>query len=195
MRVHPSIYNEKSLVVHKFLEGVPLVDVWQIDLENGGEGRSLQDLFALVKGHDDIRALSPVVRFLFRLREAMGRVFRWDDGPQYRQVSPASFVHKLGEELAGLSMAESGAMAGPFRVIYQLENEALGEIINATIHAFVHVSFESTPQGYRAYLAVYAIHTKWWSKYYMALIGPFRAWFVYPNLVHTTQRLWKETYG
>ena len=195
MRIHSSIFSEKSLVVHKFLEGVPLLDVWQIDLENGGTGRSLQDLFALVKSREDVRRLHPIVRFLFWLREGMGKVFRWDESHQSNRVSPASFVHKLDSELSTQTLAESGTLAGPFRVIYQLENEALGEIINATIHAFVHVSFESTPQGYRAFLAVYAIHTKWWSKYYMALIGPFRAWFVYPNLVRTTQRLWKETYG
>ncbi|MCI0712783.1 MAG: DUF2867 domain-containing protein [Chloroflexi bacterium] len=195
MRIHSSIFSEKSLVVHQFLEGVPLLDVWQIDLNNGGEGRSLHDLFDLVKGRDDVRALSPAVRFLFWLREAMGKVFRWDDSPENQQISPTSYIHKVDDDLSAQSLADPGTLAGPFRVMYQLENEALGEIINATIHAFAHLSFESTPHGYRAFLAVYAIYTKWWSKYYMALIAPFRAWFVYPNLVRTTQRLWQEAYG
>lgn len=195
MRVSSTIFNRKSLVVHKFLEGVPLLDVWQIDLENGGEGRALQDLIALIESSDDIRRLNPPVRFLFWLREIMGRVFRWESDKETQKSLVSSYVDRVDAELVRQSITEPGIMAGPARVMYQLENEALAEIINATIHGFVHLSFETAPQGYRAFLAVYAINTKWWSKYYMAMIKPFRATLVYPNVVHTTQRLWKEKYG
>jgi hypothetical protein len=113
MRVHPSIYRDKSLVVHKLLSGVRLLDVWQIDLANGGEGRTLADLLALVETRDDIRRLNPAVRFLFWLRDWMGRLFRWDDDPTNRLVPPESYVQLVDEVLASKSITPPGTLAGP----------------------------------------------------------------------------------
>jgi hypothetical protein len=99
------------------------------------------------------------------------------------------------DNLAAHSQETVGTPYGPVRVIYHLRDEVLLEVINATIHAFISLSLEQTAGGYQSLLAVYAIHTHWWSRYYLLLIEPFRRWIIYPALIRTIQRRWVEVYG
>jgi hypothetical protein len=79
--------------------------------------------------------------------------------------------------------------------VYELEREALLEVRNATVHAFLALALEPIPEGYRLYWAVYVEPTSWLTPIYMALIEPFRRFIVYPALCRGAQRTWSRRYG
>jgi hypothetical protein len=68
---------------------------------------------------------------------------------------------------------------------YVLEQEALYELSNDTIHALIHLAV--TGNG-SATLAVYVKSRGLFSRAYMAAIGPFRHLVVYPSLVRLVER-------
>jgi hypothetical protein len=78
MRADPAEFRTVDLRCHAFLSDVPLHDVWAIPLDDGGPGRTISDVRAILFG--DRRPLTNVaVRGLFALRWTVGRVFGWDD--------------------------------------------------------------------------------------------------------------------
>lgn len=192
MRYPNDDFQQLDLRVHAVLTTPRLVDVWDIPLANGGQDRSLADVLALFDGapHD----VNPLVRGLFRLRRAVGKLLRWD-APSPVLPPPDSYVHRLPDDVVAASLDAVGRIQGPVRILYRLENELLAEVINATVHAFISFSLFVRDDGYVAYLAVYTIHTKWWTRYYMLAIEPFRRWMVYPSLVKTLQKRWRAAYA
>lgn len=192
MRLAPELFLQKRLRGHQLLVDIPLLDVWQIDLKNGGNGRTIGDIRAVVEGAS-FRDLPLVVRGLFSLREKMGAVLGWDYHPT--SIPSNSYFYRLEADDMANSIEPCGTRYPPLTLLYQFEGEVLLETINTTTHAFILFSLEAQTGGYRGYLAVYAKDQTWWSRYYMALIEPFRLWFVYPALVRTLKRLWQHHYG
>jgi hypothetical protein len=186
-------FQHIPLRAHAILHAARLMDVWAVPLRGGGPGRTVQDVIMMIENSSPTE-LNPGVRGLFWLREMLGRVFGWEaprDAPP-TPPAPQSYVHRLPPELAAASHLAPGTQRGPLRVLYQLDDELLAEVLNATAHAFV--SFTLRPQDnspdYLALVAVYVIETKWWTRYYLALIEPFRHYAVYPSLMRTFQRRW-----
>ena len=195
MRIRPEEFRKKPLRVHTLLTDVPLHDVWAFRLSGGGEGRALRDFQALLSS-EGMQQTNPVVNGLFKLRFALGRWFGWDDE---RHRSPASsIVHRLTDDDRARSIEEPGSasgITGPSNMrwppaVYSFENEALFEIVNFTVHAFLHMSIESAADGYRVYWATYVEKASWFTPVYMALIDPFRRIFVYPAIVKRMERAW-----
>ncbi len=186
------VFLQKDWQVHHVLTDVPLLDVWHIPLDDAPPGLTMADLRALLLASDPAD-LHPAARFLFALREKIGVWLGWDAPDEAdSQPPPESYLQRLPDELARASQTPPGERLGPVRVLYQLPDEWLAETINATTHAFIHASLEP---GYTLYLAVYAQPTVWWSRYYMALIEPFRQWIVYPALVRFVQQGWRAHYS
>ena len=77
MRISPVEFLALPLEVHALLHDVPLRDVTAIDLPQGGPGRTIADVRALVP-QGPSSAGNPVVRFLFWLRWLLGRLLGWD---------------------------------------------------------------------------------------------------------------------
>ena len=75
-RVDPDEYRALVLDVHAFLGDTPLHDVWSVDLP-GHHERTLEDLSPLFS-FERVTQLNAAVRFLFRLRGLLGRLFGWD---------------------------------------------------------------------------------------------------------------------
>ncbi len=88
-----------------------------------------------------------------------------------------------------------GLREGPFRVLYVLGEEALSELRNATVHAFVALALTPSPRGYTLYLAIYVKPVSRLTTLYMALIDPFRRLVVYPALGRHAQQRWSRTYA
>ncbi len=84
---------------------------------------------------------------------------------------------------------------GPFRVLYVFGNEAVYELRNATVHAFLALVLTPSPGGYTLYLAIYVKPVSRFTALYMALIDPFRRLIVYPDLGRHAQRRWSRTYA
>jgi hypothetical protein len=191
MRVKPADFQRLNLRCHALLSDVPLHDVWAIPLNGGGPGRSIQDARAIVFG--DRRPLNFAVRGLFALRWALGRAFGWDD--ERHDPPSGSYVDRLAEADRSQSQVSPGTREGRFRVLYVLGDEALSELRNATVHAFLALALTPRPGGYTLYLAIYVKPVSRLTPLYMTLIDPFRRFFVYPALGRRAQQRWSRTYA
>ncbi len=192
MRVKPADFQKLNLRCHALLSDVPLHDVWAIPLNGGGPGRSIRDARAILFG-DRRPPTTVAVRGLFALRSALGRAFGWDD--ERHDPPGMSYVHRLAEADRLQSQVSPGTREDPFRVLYVLGDEALSELRNATVHAFLALALTPSPGGYTLYLAIYVKPVSRFSTLYMALIDPFRRLVVYPALGRHAQQRWSRTYA
>ena len=191
MRVKPAEFQKLDLRCHALLSDVPLHDVWAIPLHGGGPGLSMRDARAILFGDRGPRS-NVAVRGLFALRWALGRAFGWDD--ERHDPPDMSYVHRLAEVDRSRSQVRPGTREGPFRVLYVLGDEALSELRNATVHAFLALALAPSPGGYTLYLAVYVKPVSRFTTLYMALIDPFRRLVVYPALGRQAQQRWSLRY-
>jgi len=192
MRVKPADFQRLNLRCHALLSDVPLHDVWAIPLDGGGPGRSIQDARAILFG-DRRGPTNFAVRGLFALRSALGRAFGWDD--ERHDPPSGSYVNRLAEADRSQSQVAPGTREGPFRVLYVLGDQALSELRNATVHAFLALALTPSPGGYTLYLAIYVKPVSRFTTFYMALIDPFRRLVVYPALGRHAQQRWSRTYA
>jgi len=132
------------------------------------------------------------VRALFALRSLLGRVFRWD-GP-VSEPQGWSFQTRLTEADRQQSIVEPGTLDGPFSVLYVHQREAVNEIRNSTVHAFLVWALEPAPNGYQLFWAIHVLPVSAWTKPYLALIDPFRRWLVYPALLRRIHEGWCRRY-
>ena len=72
-------FHRLRLRVHTFLAGVPLHDVWAVDLSHPRTGITL-DTFLRAETNCP-HSPSPVVRMLLNMRFFVGRIFGWDREP------------------------------------------------------------------------------------------------------------------
>jgi hypothetical protein len=175
------------LRVHTFLAGVPLHDAWAVDLPRSRERVTLAEFNPL---ENQVGRLPAPVRALFRLRFFLGRIFRLEAEPTGARRT--SFAGRLTPEDRARSSVEAGTPKGLFRVVYRFENESLLEVHNRTAHAAALSALAGTADGYRFYFAVYVTKASWITPLYMALIDPFRRWFVYPALLRNIHARWLE---
>ena len=178
------------LRVHEFLAGVPLHDVWAVDLPRMRPAITL-DEFLRTAGALPFR-LSPVVRVLVSIRLFVGRLFGWDREPS--AAMRESFAIRLTITDRAKSLAPVGTREGPFRLVYRFENEQLLELSNRTAHAAALSALVETPDAYRFYFAVYVRSVDRFTPVYMALIDPFRKFIVYPALLRSVRTTWNETF-
>ncbi len=178
--------------MHAFRHDVPLHDVWSVDLPGGGPGRSVQDLRAIF-AEERLSSVNPAVSALFRLRLALGRVFHWD--AEARGGALPSYLERLTAEDHARSQVAPGSSDGLFRVLYVLENEALGEVSNATVHAFSCLVLEPRDAAYTLYWAIYVRPVSRLTPVYMALIDPFRRWIIYPAILRHARQAWIHAHG
>jgi len=133
------------------------------------------------------------VRALFGLRSLLGRVFRWD-GP-VSEPDGWSFRARLTEADRQQSIVEPGTLDGPFSVLYVHPREAVSEIRNATVHAFLVWALEPAPNGYQLFWAIHVLPVSALTRPYLTLIDPFRRWLVYPALLRRIHEGWCRSYA
>jgi len=80
-------------------------------------------------------------------------------------------------------------------VFYVFGDEALSELRNATVHAFLAFALRRRPEGYVLYLAVYVKPVTRLTPLYMALIDPFRRFIMYPAIGRRIQDAWSRAYA
>jgi hypothetical protein len=188
MRVPAEEFLALDLRAHELMRDVPLHDVSVVDLPGGGTGRTVGDVRALM----DRMKPGPIVGGLMGLRHAIGAALQWDTA---EASAKDSFVTKVDERDRVRSEVPPGTQAGMFRVLYQFPREALGEIRNATVQAFLCTVLLPTPTGYRFYWAVYVRPTSWLTPAYLAAIEPFRRFLVYPAMLRRLRAAWIARYA
>jgi uncharacterized protein DUF2867 len=188
-RISAQEFERLPLRVHDFLAGVPLHDVWAVDLPQVRAGITLNEF--LNSAREPLRC-SLAVRALVNVRFALGRVFGWDRKPGARDVD--TFASRLTTSDRAKTLTAPGEPEGIFRVVYRFENEQLLEIINRTAHAGALSALVERDGSYRFYFGVYVHPISRFTRVYMALIDPFRSLVVYPSILRTIQARWNETF-
>jgi len=184
-------FERLPLRVHEFLAGVPLHDVWAVDLPRVRSGITLEEFFR-ASGARPFRP-SPVVRALLGFRFFLGRVLGWDSEPD--ATVRETFATRLTSADISKSLAPAGTPEGPFRIVYRFEDEQLLELSNRTAHAAALSALVETAGAYRFYFGVYVRSVGRWTPVYMALIDPFRKLLVYPSLLRSVRTTWNQTFG
>ena len=179
------------LRVHAFLAGVPLHDVWAVDLPRTRPGITL-DEFLQTRGAR-LYTLSLAVRMLLSIRFFIGRVFGWDREPG--TTARETFATRLTTADRSKSLAPAGTREGLFRVVYRFQNEQLLEVINRTAHAAALSTLVEMANSYRFYFGVYVRKVGRFTPVYMTLIDPFRKLIVYPSLLRSIRASWNQTFG
>ena len=194
-------FERLPLRVHSLMAGVPLHDVWAVDLLRWRGEVTLDDFLRAasdctfnVCGCSNSSALftpSPPVRVLLNIRFFVGRIFGWDSEPP----TIVTFTSRLTAADRSRSLIAPGTRDGYFRVVYRFENEQLVELINRTAHAAALSALVETPTGYRFYFAVYVRSVSRFTPFYMTMIAPFRRLIVYPSLLRSVRARWNKAFG
>src|SRR5438067_12637723 len=85
-RISTQEFERLPLRVHDFLAGVPLHDVWSVDLPRTRSGITLDEF--LRKANTRMCTCSPAVRVLMSIRLFVGRLLAWDREPTATAVEP-----------------------------------------------------------------------------------------------------------
>jgi Protein of unknown function (DUF2867) len=184
-------FERLPLRVHTFLAGVPLHDVWFVDLPRWRAGMTLDDFLRTAK--NCLFTPSSLVRTLLDIRFFIGRFFDWDREPA--ATTAKSFTTRLTDTDRLSSLVAAGTRDGFFRVVYRFKNEQLVELINRTVHAAALSTLVETATGYRFYLGVYVRSVSRFTPFYMTLIDPFRKMIVYPSLLRSVRARWDQAFG
>jgi len=201
-------FERLPLRVHDFLFGVPLHDVWAIDLPRTRAGITLDEFLRTASARSQVSCdccendrsrkgslltRSPVVRTLLNVRFFAGRLFGWDREPA--STAWETFTTRLTTADRSRSLAPAGTCEGLFRIVYRFENEQLLELINRTAHAAALSALIETANGYRFYFGVYVQNVGRFTPVYMALVDPFRKLMVYPSLLRSVRASWNQAFG
>jgi hypothetical protein len=184
-------FERLPLRVHDFLVGVPLHDVWAVDLPRTRSGITLDEFLRTENACPF--TLPPLVRALLNIRLFVGRLLRWDGEPAATVWE--TFTTRMTTADRSRSLAPAGTREGLFRVVYRFENEQLLELINRTAHAAALSALVETASTYRFYFGVYVRNVGRFTPVYMALIDPFRKLVVYPALLRHVRARWTKTFG
>ena len=99
-------------------------------------------------------------------------------------------IDRVPPEVLAESLVEPGSKDGPFRVVYVTKGEALSEIRNATVQAYLVWALKPAPHGCRLFFAIHVKPVGRWTRPYLALIAPFRRFVVYPQLLRRLHAAW-----
>jgi hypothetical protein len=184
-------FEQLPLRVHELLAGVPLHDVWAVDLPRMRPGITLDEFLRTAKAHRS--TLSPAAKALLNVRLFGGGLLGWDREPA--ATAWETFATRLTAADRSNSLVPPGTRAGNFRVVYRFENEELRELINRTAHAAALSALVETANSYRFYFGVYVRNVGRITPLYMALIDPFRKLIVYPSLLRGIRANWNQAFG
>ena len=184
-------FERLPLRVHTLLAGVPLHDVWAVDLPHARPGITLAEFLQAASNRPFTP--SPLVRRLLDIRLRVGRLVGWDREPA--ATAWETFATRLTAADRAQSLATAGTREGVLRVVYRFENEQLLELINRTAHAGALSALVETAHAYRFYFGVYVRRVGRFTPVYMALIDPVRKLVVYPALLRSVRARWQQTFG
>ena len=184
-------FERLPLRVHSFLAGVPLHDVWAVDLPRIRPGITLNEFLRTASARPC--RLSLAARTLLSIRLFIGRLLGWDREPT--ATAWETFAKRLTTVDHSKSLAVAGMQEGLFRVVYRFENEQLLEVINRTAHAAALSALVEMANTYRFYFGVYVCNVSRFTPIYMTLIDPFRKVVVYPSLLRSVRASWNEAFG
>jgi hypothetical protein len=196
-RIANAEHEARPWRIHEIVPDFTLEDVWALPAEGGAE--DFDELIALAASLDPTKADSRATRFLWDLRDRLGRWFglgritgaaKRDTALTIPGSAETSLRSRLPEDLRGTG-AEVDFGLLPFTPLYRTDTEAAAEISNQTVHGVAHFAWVEQGDGrFRGQMAVYVKPRGPFGSGYMALIKPFRYLVVYPALMRQFGRAW-----
>ncbi|MDH3223374.1 MAG: DUF2867 domain-containing protein [Gemmatimonadota bacterium] len=183
-------YRARRLLAHDLLAGVPLHDAWRVFLPGGARPCSMPEVRSVARALVHDGSLGLVVPALFGIRRRLGAWLGWD-GPVDGQRPSVSMVSRVPERTLADSLVPPGSRDGPFSVVYVAADEAMSEIRNATVEAYLVSTLRPVTGGCELLFAVHVLPVGIWTRPYLALIAPFRRLFVYPALLKGMHQAWQ----
>jgi len=168
-----------------------LEDAWALPIE--GRQDEFPELVELFVGLDPSAGSGPS-RWLFALREHLGRWLGWDDSPRLPipGCSETSLRERLPSDLPPLETTD----AAMFSPVFATSTEWVAELSNSTVHAVVQLGWVAQGEGrWRGRLGVYTKPRGWFGRLYMLAIAPFRHLIVYPAMLRQFGRAWQRRPG
>ncbi|WP_405789480.1 DUF2867 domain-containing protein [Streptomyces sp. NBC_00029] len=190
MRLPKTAHTSLPWRIHEIAGDFQVEDVWALPTPGGPDDLArLVHQFAAGTG-DPVP--SPVARVLFAVRWKLGKLLGWDkeDGglgarvPTLRDRLPADL--REGERGPDLRSA-------PFTSVYQTHDEWVAETANRTMHGALHIGWVPDGNGgYHGQMTVLVKPNGRLGAFYMLGIKPFRYLGVYPALLRSIGREWRE---
>jgi len=190
MRINPDEHKKHHWEVHELLADFKIEDVWRLPviLEREHSLVLVKELFS--KTNKKLGVKGPAA-WLFRIRYFLGRLFNWDKKIKQIGLIPGSIRERYAQvkDLDFEQLPNPGD--GNFIPVYNLTQESLVEIENATVHAAIH--FGRVPivnNRFTIQMTIYVKPKGIFGLLYMSLIKPFRLFIVYPALMKTIKEVW-----
>jgi hypothetical protein len=186
-------FERLPLRAHQFLAGVPLHDVWAVDLPSPHAGITLDEFLRVA--NERLHTPTPIVRGLLDLRLLTGRLFGWGRPRPSTQAAP-TFADRLTDADRGAIARASGRL--------RRAKWAVSRRLSVRERKTRRTDQPDGPRGgvervvetansYRFYFAVYVRSVGRLTPFYMAAIDPFRKLIVYPSLLRSVRANWDRT--
>lgn len=201
MRLPNAEHECRPWRIHDLVPDFTLEDVWALPMRGGPE--DFQDLLDLSGSFDPSDIESRPTRFLWSLRDRLGRWFGLGeisapvdgDAPGELEIpgsTEISLRDRVPPDLRGTATDfDFGSL--PFVPLYRTDREAAAELSNKTVHGVAHLGWVDLGDGvYEGRMAVYVKPRGAFGRAYMAAIKPFRYWIVYPAMMKQMERVWDE---
>lgn len=180
-------------VVHRLLPDFQIEDAWRIPviLEKDHSLEFFHGQFLEATKGLTQKGLPGI---LFSIRFFIGSIFGWDKESEEKELLRPGSLRKRYAEQAQLDSEQLIPPGkGDFSAVYLLENEALGEIENKTVHAGMHFGRVGELSGkYGIQMTIYVKPKGLLGRIYMKLIKPFRLWIVYPAIMRAVKHQWEH---
>ncbi len=174
--------------VHELAADFEVEDVWRFPVTLSTEHTLATFRELMNAGFSEMSSFNPA-RVLLAVRLGIGRLLGWDQAG----AGQGRLLWSRYAEAEGLVDADRPVPGAEFAEVYALPTEYLSEIENRTVQAALHLGRVPTGEGTSTvHLAVYVKPKGWLGRAYMALIGPFRRWIVYPAILRAAQRRWED---
>ncbi|GGP93887.1 DUF2867 domain-containing protein [Streptomyces roseolilacinus] len=189
MKLAPEAHTSRPWRIHGIAHDFTLEDVWELPASGGPDDfpRLLEAIWS--GGFPEDSSLP--VRFLWAVREKLGALFGWDGEEDGVGARVPSLAERLPDDLRG---RPTGPPTGkPFSALYLTDDEWAAEMANRTVHSVMHLSWVPDGSGgHRGRMAVLVKTNGRLGTAYMAAVAPFRHLIVYPQLMRSWERSWKE---
>lgn len=183
-------YRSRDLLAHELLSGIPIHDVWRVFLPSKGRPCSMTEVRSLMQTLSRDEGRGVVVPALFAIRRVLGSKLGWDEVASDDWASAVSA--RVSPKLRERSLVPAGTRDGPFSVVYVVAEEALSEIRNATVEAYLVWSLRPTTGGTELLWAIHVLPVGAWTSPYLSAIAPFRRFLVYPKLLRRFHEEWTK---
>ncbi len=182
-RLPNTAHTARPWRIHGLAFEFQLEDVWALPTPGGKD--DFPRFVRRTASYDPLQSSSRVVRKLFAIRAALGRVSRLDEPGN----GLPTLCDRLPQDLRDLPGPDFDPLR--FTSLYQLDNEWAAELANKLVHVVLHFSWvQDETGGYRGQMAVLVKRNGLSGKAYMAAIAPFRHRLVYPPLLRDLGRAW-----